>query len=286
MAYEETSNPLRGVEARPGSGHYGVFDHGAHVWAYTPDGQQPILWMSKQAEFGEGQAIRGGIPVVFPWFANGLSGALQPAHGFARTDTWHRSDLKDTLAKDGRLLVEYELDYAMDHQDFPHDYTTYVRAKFTPEYLQVSMEVTNNGEEAFTFEGAFHTYLNVGDVRQVSLTGLDGCSFVDRAAGRHAAEGTQEGDVTFDGETDLVFSHRETVVLNDPVLGRTLEISKSGSSSTVVWNPWADKAAAMADFDDDEWTTMVCVEAGNLLENAVSLLPGQTHTMKQRITLR
>jgi len=241
--------------------------------------------MSEKSQYVEGSPIRGGIPVVFPWFGGGPDGTLTPAHGFGRLDTWHRSDIKDTIAQDGRLLVEYELDYAMDHQDFPYDYTTYVRVKFTPEYLQVFMEVTNDGDEPFSFEGAFHTYLRVGDVRRISIDGLDGAEYLDKAAGAPAQFGKQEGTLTITGETDRVYRHKDTVVIDDPVLGRKLEISKSGSADTVVWNPWVDKAAAMADFGDDEWTSMICIEAANTGADAIRLLPGQTHTMRQRITV-
>ena len=285
MAYEETSNPLRGIEAHAASGHYGIFDHGAHVWAYTPEGQQPVLWMSKQSQFAEGQPISGGIPVIFPWFAKGPEGQLEPHHGFARLDTWHRSDIKDTIAQDGRLLVEYELDYAMDHTDFPHDYTTYVRAKFTPEYLQVFMEVTNDGDEPFTFESAFHTYLAVGDVRQITIDGLDGCAYLDRAKDAPQLECVQAGPVTITSETDRIYQHKDTVVVNDPVLGRVLEVSKIGSLNTVVWNPWSEKAATMPDFGDDEWPGMLCIEAGNVLGHAVTLEPGTTSTMRYHLAV-
>ena len=53
----------------------------------------------------------------------------------------------------------------------------------------------------------------------------------------------------------------------------------------VVWNPWVSGAAAMADFADDEWPEMICVEAANVLANAVALEPGASHTLRQRITL-
>lgn len=284
MAYEITTNPLRGVEARIGSGHYGVFDHGAHIWAYEPNGHAPVLWMSSKSWFSDGQPVRGGVPVIFPWFGPGRSGDLQPPHGFARLHTWHMSDIKDTLDRDGRLLVEYEIDEAMTgRQDgFPHKYTAYLRAKFTPEYLGIELEVTNTGEEEFTFENALHTYLAVGDVRQVTVSGLDGASYLDKVAGERAV---QSGDVTITGETDRVYDSTGEVVLHDPVLGRSLVIRKSGSANTVVWNPWVDKSAAMADFGDDEWVGMICVEAANALDAAITLLPGQTHHLKQRITL-
>lgn len=285
MAYEITENPLRGVEARLGSGHYGVFDHGAHIWAYQPDGQAPVLWMSAKSWFTDGQPIRGGVPVIFPWFGTGPRGDLQPAHAFARLSTWHLSDIKDTLDRDGRLLVEYELDDAMtgSQEHFPYDYTAYLRAKFTPEYLGITLTMTNDGDEPFTFENALHTYLVVGDVRQVSVTGLEGATYLDKVAGQAGL--VQDGAVTITGETDRVYDSRGEVVLHDPVLGRTLVVSKSGSDSTVVWNPWVAKSAAMPDFGDDEWTGMICIEAANALDKAITLLPGQTHQLKQRITL-
>lgn len=284
MAYEITTNPMRGVEARPGDGHYGVFDHGAHAWSYQPAGQAPVLWQSAQSWFSDGQPIRGGVPVCFPWFGAGREGNLQPGHGFVRLQSWHLSDIKDTLDRDGRLLVEYEIDDKMTgKQDaFPHPYTAYLRVKFTPEYVGLTLEVNNTGDEPFTFEEALHTYLVVGDVRQVSLSGLDGAGYLDKVAGGTA---TQVGDVTITGETDRVYTSAGDVVLDDPVLGRKLVISKSGSANTVVWNPWIAKAAAMPDFGDDEWVGMICVEAANALDQAITLLPGQTHTLRQRITL-
>lgn len=284
MAYEITTNPLRGVEAKPGSGHYGVFEHGAQVWSWRPDGAAPVLWVSEKSWFAEGQPVRGGVPVCFPWFGPGSSGDLQPSHGFARLHTWHLSDTKDTLDRDGRLIVEYRLDEAMTGQqdNWPHRYKAYVRAKFTPEYVRVELEVTNDGDEPITFDGALHTYLAVSDIRTVTITGLEGASYLDKVTG---ATETQDGPLTLTGETDRVFTSADEVVVDDPGLGRKLVISKSGSANTIVWNPWAEKSAEVADLGDDEWQGFVCVEAGNVLGDAITLLPGQVHCLKQRIAL-
>ncbi len=284
MAYEITTNPLRGVEARHGSGHYGVFEHGAHIWSYQPDGQAPVLWLSGSSVFADDAPVRGGVPVIFPWFGPGRDGDKTPLHGFARTATWHLADTKDTIDRDGRLIVEYTLDEAMtgsqEHFDAP--YQASLIAKFTPEYLQIELNVSNSGDADITFDNALHTYLTVGDVRRVTISGLDGASYADKVSG---TEEVQSGDITITAETDRVYRSAGEVVVDDTVLGRKLVISKRGSANTVVWNPWVDKAAAMADFGDDEWTGMLCVEAANALENAVTLRPGEVHTLKQRITL-
>ena len=169
MEHEITENPLRGVEAKVGSGHYGVFDHGAHVWSWQPDGAAPVIWMSAKSWFSDGQPIRGGVPICFPWFGPGRAGDQLPIHGFARLHTWHLADLKDTLDRDGRLIAVYTLDNAMtgEQPDWPHRYEARYVVKFTPEYLGLTLEVTNTGQHHVPLDGALHTYLAVGDVRQV-----------------------------------------------------------------------------------------------------------------------
>ena len=227
MAYEITTNPTRGVEAHPGSGHYGVFDHGAHAWAYQPDGQAPVLWLSAESGFADGAAIRGGVPVIFPWFGAGVDGDRTPLHGFVRLQAWHLADIKDTIDRDGRLIVEYALDDAMTADSgYPGEYEATMRVKFTPEYLGLALEVTNNGEEPLTFDNALHTYLAVGDVREISISGLDGAPYLDKVAGTSGV--LQEGDVTITAETDLVYDSTGEVFLTDPVWVRTLVVSKSG----------------------------------------------------------
>ena len=135
MSYEITENPLRGVEAYPGSGHYGVYDHGAHVWTWQPDGQKPVLWMSAKSVFEAGQPIRGGVPVIFPWFGTGPKGTLKPAHGFARFHVWNRYYVDDTIDTDGRLVSEYQIDRTKisSQPDFPYAFIAFLCVIFTPE---------------------------------------------------------------------------------------------------------------------------------------------------------
>ena len=284
MSYETTENPLPGIEARPGSGHFGIFDYGAHVWSYQPDGAAPVLFISSKTDYSGQNALRGGVPVIFPWFAKGRDGSQELMHGIARLHTWHLNTVKDTLDRDGRLIVEYLLDSAMTHGEtgsLDH-YTASLRAKFTPEYLGISLQITNTGDEPITFEEALHTYLSVGDVSQASVEGLDGVEYFDKVAGER---GVQDGVLTVSGEVDRIYAHTGQLTVVDPVIGRNLVVTKSGSASTIVWNPGPEKAAAMEDFADGECPTMICIEAGNVGDEAVTLLPGETHTLKQRITL-
>ena len=254
------------------------------MWSYQPDGAEQVLFLSSKTNYSGQNALRGGVPVIFPWFARGRDGKNELMHGIARLHTWHLNTVKDTLDRDGRLIVEYLLDSAMTHGEpgtLDH-YTASLRAKFTPEYLGLSLQVTNEGDEPITFEEAFHTYLAVDDVGQISIEGLDGLSYIDKLTG---STEVQSGDVRFTGEVDRIYEHRGTATVVDPVMGRKLVVTKSGSASTIIWNPGPKRAAEMEDFADGEWPKMVCVESGNVGDNAVTLLPGETHTLKQRITL-
>lgn len=287
MNHEVTENRLGGIEAHPGNGHYAVFDHGAHAWAWQPDGQRQVLWMSTQSAFANGQPIRGGIPVIFPWFGAGSQGTLSPLHGFVRLTDWNRYYVDDTIDINGRLVVEYQIDRTRvgTQSEFPFAFMAQLRLIFTHEYLQIGLKINNADVVPFTFEEAFHTYLAVGDARHVTLDGLEAAPYLDRSVGAPTRDAVQSGLVRIEGETDRLYSHHGSVTLDDPTWSRTLLVSKEGSANTVVWNPWAAKAAAMPDFGDDEWTQMICIEAANVGANAITLAPGETHLMRQRISL-
>ncbi len=263
-----------------------VYLHGAHVTAWTPAGSDPVLWMSGSSRFVPGEAIRGGIPICFPWFGPGRDGSMSPPHGFARLAAWR---LVGATEHDGAVTVTLTLtdDDAGDlpaAAAWPHPFTATYAVTFGRE-LTVALTVENTGDSEISYEEALHTYLAVGDVRATTVQGLDGASYLDKAPGAGPDRVTQTGDVTFTGETDRVYDSAGTVVVVDGSVGRSIGVAKDGSAKTVVWNPWTDKAAAMADYGDDEWPTMVCVETANVLDDAVVLAPGARHTTTARYSV-
>lgn len=258
-----------------------VYLHGGHVTAWTPAGHDPVLWMSQASRFEPGTPIRGGVPVCFPWFGPGRSGNLAPAHGLARVAEWTLVDVID----DGTdvTLVLRLTDDDVRHQpgsgQWPHAFEALYHVTFGAE-LKLALTVRNTGEEEISFEEALHTYLAVDDIHGVSVTGLEGATYLDKLAGETH---TQDGAVTVSGETDRVYRSAGTAVVADG--HRRIVVAKEGSADTVVWNPWTAKAAAMADYGDDEWRGMVCVETANVLDDAVTLPAGQRQVMRARITV-
>ena len=254
-----------------------IYLHGAHLTAWTPRGHDPVLWMSAKSRFTDDSAIRGGVPICFPWFAALAGHADAPSHGFARLTGWTLAGARD----DGEnVVVELRLSDtgATRASAWPHRFdATYTVV--VGERLSLSLRVTNRDDAAVTFEEALHTYFAVRDIRTTEVTGLEGRPFVDRLAGSAPRPG-ESHPVHFTGETDRIYlDASEGATVRDGAAGRSVLVSTKGAASTVVWNPWVEKARAMEDFDDDEWTGMVCVETCNIRATSVRLAPGESHTM-------
>ena len=258
------------------SGSGEVHLHGAHLTSWTPAGGAPVLWTSAQARYEAGVAIRGGVPIVFPWFGAGRSGELSPAHGFARTATWRLLE----LGTDGDdALAVLALDSDDEHGDvFPYRFTATYEIRLGSA-LHLALTVESRDERVFSYEEALHTYLRVGDVRETRVRGLSGHSYLDQVAEGGPRVEVQSGDLSFTQETDRIYAASGSVTVVDPVMGRTIVVDKRHSASTVVWNPWTAKAHAMSDFGDDEWPSMLCIEGGNLRHESVWLDPGDRHEM-------
>lgn len=251
-----------------------IFDHGAHLVDWTPAGHAPVLWMSGKSAFAPDAPIRGGVPICLPWFATGPAGDRQPPHGFARLGSWTCIEIADEHA-------QYEYRHVADER-FPHDFTaTYDVSAGAALGLRLTM--ANTGATPLTFEAALHTYFAVGDVREVRIEGLEGHEYRDRAPGASAPTGMSSQPITFTGETDRIYRASGAVTLVDPILRRRIRVTTDNAANTVVWNPWTAKSAAMPDFGDDEWPGMCCIEAANVLDGAITLQPGERHTMSYRV---
>ena len=257
-----------------------IYDHGAHVTSWQPAGQAEVLWMSPTAVLDTDQAIRGGIPICFPWFGSGRSGDRTPSHGFARLTAW---SLTDVTEHEGVVTVTHALtDTAATRLVFPHSFRA-VHTVTLGEQLDVHLSVENLGDATLNYEAALHTYLSVGDVEHVSINGLDSVPYDDKVAGGTVR--TQRGPVEFTGETDRIYLSGTGVDVIDIAGARVIHVRLVNCADTVIWNPWIERAAALPDFYDDAWRRMVCVEGANVLGNAVHLAPGEIHTMGYQLSV-
>jgi glucose-6-phosphate 1-epimerase len=254
-----------------------VYLQGAHVTHWTPRGQRPVLFVSPKSLFVPGKAIRGGVPVIFPWFGDRSDGKPGPAHGFARNSEWVIEGTN--LRNDG--CVEIKLALAPNEAARGLGYAGFhLRFRVTiGSELEMELETRNDAKEPLTVEEALHTYLAVADICQVFVSGLEGTAYIDKTDGfKRKKLGNDPLRIT--KETDQVhLSTKSTCVVHDPVWNRRIIVEKSGSDSTVVWNPWIDKTKGMSDMAPDDWKGMICVETANAADNAIHLPPGTSHKL-------
>ncbi len=250
--------------------------NGAHIMEWTPTGQtQPVLYMSPDAVLQNGKAIRGGIPVCWPWFGGHMSDPTKPMHGIARILPWEllRADAQET-----RVAMLFRLQSSDETRVlWPHDFTCHLGISFGKK-LEVSLMTQNTGSDAMVITEALHTYLRVGDISKVTVSGLAEAKYLDTVGTPTMREG-EAADITFDREVDRQYVSPSGVVVDDPAWGRKLTINKLGSGTTVVWNPWIEKSKRLADLPDEAYHDFLCVEAANAGESAVRVAPGGQHVI-------
>lgn len=257
---------------------------GGQVLAWQPKDQaEPVIWLSPRARFAPGTAIRGGIPVCWPWFGPHPENASYPAHGIARISPWQVASAQSLASGETEIVLSLAASEQMLAL-WPHPVRASLRITVGAA-LQVALTTSNEGERACVISEALHSYFRIGDIAAIRVLGLEDGHYVDKVD--KGARRRQAGPVSFEGELDRVYVDTQaTCLIEDARLERLIRIDKSGSASTVLWSPGAGKAGELADVGADAWRDMVCVESANALENALSLAAGGSHTLSLACTVR
>jgi glucose-6-phosphate 1-epimerase len=253
----------RVVLTAPNGSRAEIYLHGAHVARWTDAGEGDVLYLSPRSRFEPGEAIRGGVPVIFPQFAD--LGPL-PKHGFARTSVWTLAE----AAADRAVLVL--ADTPETRAVWDHAFRAELRVELGAE-LSMTFAVENTGDDAFDFTCALHSYFRVSDVGKVAVDGLQGICFLDKVARGEHVQDTAE--LRFAGEVDRVYVDAPDVLqIRDGGSWERVVVRKFGFRDAVVWNPGAEKARAIVDLGGDAYPHFVCVEAACAAE-PVRLEPGE-----------
>ena len=225
---------------------------GAHLLSWKPQGEDEALWLSGNTPFKNGVALRGGVPICWPWFGPAAQQGL-PAHGFARNLAW---TLKAHNEDDKGVVLTFELHSSeASRQYWPHDFTLFARYK-----LGKTCEIELEAHGDFETTSALHTYFNVGDIHAVKVSGL-GDRFTDKVNNAQE-DALTDGVQTFPDRTDRVYLNPEACsVIHDSALNRTIEVIHHHHTNVVAWNPGPALSASMTDMPDDGYKTFVCVES-------------------------
>ena len=276
----QTASAMQLIEIKNELGSAIVSLMGAHVISYQKANSEDILWMSDKSYMEYGKPIRGGIPVCWPWFGPHPDAERKlPSHGLGRIAIW---DVKEkTECPDGSS----KLVMTLSGSRLPDEFSA-LDAEIeiiVGSSLKINLKTTNNGEKDYALTEALHTYFNVADCTKLHVEGLKNTAYIDKVDG--GIEKMQTENVRIGEEVDRIYMNTVAAcTLVDEVTNRKVEISKKGSTSTVVWNPWVKKSIAMPDFGDEEYHTMICVETVNAGKDVITLKKGESHTLSMEIT--
>jgi len=274
LSVTEDSGGMAAVEVSNDGGSANIALQGANLKTWAPEGAKPVIWLSPDATFAPGKSIRGGAPVCWPWFGPHESNPSFPGHGFARTVPWEIIETEAVSESETRLVFGLVQDDAtLPQWPYETELELHITVGAT---LTMDLVTRNTGTRPVTIGDALHTYFAVSDIRKVAIEGLDGCPYIDKMDA--ATRKQQKGSVVISEETDRIYlDSTADVIIDDQGNNRRIRISKRGSASTIVWNPWVETAAKMGDLGEDGYLGMVCVENANAADDVVTIEPGDAH---------
>ena len=251
---------------------------GAHVLSWVPAGEDDVIWLSDEAKFAVGKSVRGGVPICWPWFGPHEENAAYPAHGFARTVLWQV--IKTEAISAGETQITFQLDTRQldDSLQAMWPLPTIAEYRLTiAKTLTMELTTFNHSDQLMNIGQALHTYFKVDDVSCTKVLGLEGKDYLDKTDG--FTRKTQVGAVTISEEVDRVYLETaDDLIINDNK--RKIVITKQGSESTVVWNPWKEIADKMGDLGEDGYLEMLCVESANAMEDTVDIEAGGSYSLR------
>ncbi|NOT11725.1 MAG: D-hexose-6-phosphate mutarotase [Methylococcaceae bacterium] len=246
--------------------------HGGQILSFKPlNEENDLLFLSSQSDYIDGKAIRGGMPVCWPWFGPDPKGLQRPNHGFVRNHCW---SVARTAAADNETKV-----FLQFFEDYKKEKTWRQPFALTLEVtvgksLRLKLITRNTGDKAFSITQAFHSYFLVGDINQVQVSGLEGYDYYDKLD--QGTQKTQTGILTIAEEIDRIYTEvKNELIVNDPSLQRRIQIASPGNETVVVWNPWQKASEKMADLKNDSYQQFICVETGNIAFDLVQVLPDE-----------
>ena len=265
-----------------------VYLQGAHLAHWQPAGEAPVLFLSDRSRFTSGKAIRGGVPICFPWFGDRVDGgAAGPAHGFARIQPWDLAfaALLPGSPEGDRLQLTFVLGPTELSRSLGFDDFRVVFELLLGRTLVMRLTVANLGGKPLPFEEALHAYFRVADVQETAVSGLESAPYLDKRDDNRS-KAAPPFPLQLTSWTDRVFpANTADIAIHDRGNHRRILVQKQNSATTVVWNPWRDGAAGLPDLAPEEWPEFVAVETANTGSDGITLAPGETHAMQATVSI-
>ena len=282
LSFDETASGRVRANVSASAAAATIYLQGAHLAHWQPTGQRPVLFLSARSDFAPGKPIRGGVPVIFPWFGARHDGHEGPAHGFARIEPWQ---LAFAAVAGDDLHLSFTLGPSAQSRSLGFGHFRLAYTLTIGRTLALQLTVANDGDAPLVFEEALHAYYAVGDVRQVAIAGLEGTTYLDKVDQMRRKQ-QPDAPIRFTGRRDEVhLNTASTCVLTDTAEKRRITVAKTGSNSTIIWNPWSELSLTLPDMAPDGWQRMACIETANVADNTITLAPGEARTMRAVVSV-
>jgi len=276
ITHKKLSNGFEYIEVQNSSATAKVALQGAHLFEYQRVGQEAILWLSEISDFEQGRAIRGGVPLCWPWFGFSEDKTL-PQHGFARTTMWEFVSANEIDESETTLLFRLS-NSEQTLKIWNYKFLLELQITISKE-LKMELKTTNLDERAFKISQALHTYFSVSHISEVAIKGLDKKPYLDALSWQKEVQG---GNIRFEEEIDRVYQEvNNEIILVDK--NREIYIKNTNSASVVVWNPWIEKTSRMSAMKEDAYEHFVCIESANAFDDTRVIEPKQFHTLIAQI---
>ena len=254
---------------------------GAQILSWRPAGAAECFWLSPLARLDGAKAVRGGVPICWPWFGPHPIDPNKPAHGFVRTAPWQ---VVGSAASEGRARIVLTI----DTRDLAPDlwpYHAQAEIEITlSQSLTIALTTTNSGSQAFALSQALHSYFAVSDIGNVAIAGLENRPFIDQLRGNETFR--EPGPIAFAGEVDRIYQDTGAVSeIIDGGSGRRIRVSATGSRSSVVWNPWIAKGERLGDLGPEGYRKFVCLETANAGRDLVTVAAGARHRLSAEFSV-
>ncbi len=251
--------------------------YAAQVLSYTPSNEpEDLLFISDKAFFQKGKAIRGGVPICWPWFGADTEPPKKPNHGFVRNTGWSVAAVEVLKNTDVKIKLEL-VDTAETQKIWP--YSFYLCLDITiGDALTLELSTRNTGQQTFSITEALHSYIKVGDASQIQVLGLENTEYLDKT--KNYVKAHQSGAITFFEETDQIYlniEHEQIIV--DLSYKRKIKIVSSGNHNVVVWNPWEQISTKLSDLENEDYRHFVCIEAANAGSDKIEIVSGDEHKL-------
>lgn len=257
--------------------------YGGQVLSFRPVAQtEDVLFLSSQSAYAEGKAIRGGIPVCWPWFGPDPKGLQRPNHGFVRNHFWQLAKTEAVGDTETKVSLRFTESFKRENT-WRQPFMLLLDISIGPS-LQLQLTTYNTGDQPFSITQAFHSYFRVGDIKRVKILGLEDCDYFDKL--EQGTQKIQKGVVSVTQEVDRVYVEAyKNLMIADPVLQRRIHINSPNTSTAVVWNPWSKTSKKMPDLAATDYRRFICVEAGNVAFDLIKVQPGSRFSLQANYSL-